>query len=118
MRWLLIVLTLCVAAWIGLFYTKTGVLISSRDYMVSDADAVEFDPTTGATDAPMGRACEYLTFAGMKRLVMINRGEWETIQREKENGARTDPALENAIIVENWRASPCPVMRSFHGVAP
>lgn len=86
--------------------------------MVSDAYAFEFDPTTGATDAPVGRSCEYLTYAGMKRLVLIDRREWDALQRENQRGGRTDPALESAIRVDDWRASPCPVLRNIGSVAP
>jgi len=111
MRWFVYVLVAGLALWAGSFATRTGVLYFSDLYMLSDAHGFEFDPTTGATDTPVGRLCFYLTYAGPWQLALIERNDWSEILHSREG--RTDPELEGIVLIDSWPESDCPAAHSF-----
>lgn len=112
LRWLIIagsgIVLLLAGAWVTSFATKTGVLFSSSDYMISDFYDFEFDPTTGATDEPVGQLCNYVSYNGVHTLILLDRNEEGAIEHARGTGDRLDPRLEHVAIVESWYGAKCP----------
>ena len=111
MRWFACLLIVLLALGVGSSVTRTGVFFHSDLYMMSDADGIAFDPTTGATEPPVGRLCFYMTYAGPWKLALIDRDQWDYIVQAR-NG-RTDPELASAVPVDEWGDSECPMFYSF-----
>jgi hypothetical protein len=111
MRWFVYPLGACLALWVGSFVTRTGVLVFDDLYMMSDADGIDFDPTTGATEPPVGRLCYYLTYAGPWQFALIDRDQWDHIIQARNGSA--DPELADYRLVDEWGDSACPVFHSF-----
>lgn|GEM_PF-4482252 len=111
MRWFVYVWVVGLALWVGSFVTRSGVLYFHDLYMMSDGDGVEFDPTTGATEPPVGRLCFYMTYAGPWKLALIDRDQWDYIIQMRNGG--TDPELAGYVLVDEWGDSECPVFYSF-----
>lgn len=109
-RWLIIVgsavALLLAGAWIWSFATKTGVLISASDYMVSDFQDGDFDPT--ATDTPIGKLCEYVSYNGVHSLILLDRNEEDAVQSLRRRDARLDTRLEYVSFVESRSEAKCP----------
>lgn len=109
-RWLIIVgsavALLLAGAGIWSFATKTGVLISASDYMVSDFHDGDFDPT--ATDTPIGKLCEYVSYNGVHSLILLDRNEEDAVESLRRRGARLDPRLEYVSFVESRFDAKCP----------
>jgi hypothetical protein len=109
-RWLIIIVSaialLLAGAWVWSFATKTGVLFSASDYMVSDLHNVEPDPT--ATDEPVGKLCEYFSYDGVHTLILLDRDEADALESARQTGDRLDPRLESVSIVESWYEAKCP----------
>ncbi|HET9230692.1 MAG TPA: hypothetical protein VFO00_05360, partial [Vitreimonas sp.] len=95
--------------------TKVGVNLywPFDDYMLSDAYDFEFDPTTGATEPIVGRRCWYLTHAGTRMLILIDRGEWTSLQQAMQSGESIDPALRTSLVVDEWYTARCPLTFKF-----
>ena len=111
MRWFVYVLVVGLALWVGSFVTRTGVLFFHDLYMMSDADGFEFDPTTGATEPPVGRLCFYMTYAGLWKLALIDRGQWDYIMQARNGSA--DPERAGQVLVDDWSDSKGPTFHSF-----
>ncbi|MBL8536786.1 MAG: hypothetical protein JNM59_05225 [Hyphomonadaceae bacterium] len=111
MRGLVYVLLACLALWAAWFATRTGVLVFEDLYMMSDADGIAFDPTTGATEPPVGRLCFYMTASGLRKFALIDREEWDFIVQARNGG--TDPELADYALVDGWTDSACPLFRAF-----
>ncbi|MBY0567050.1 MAG: hypothetical protein K2P70_07055 [Hyphomonadaceae bacterium] len=96
---------LVAAAWIASYATGRGVLVSlPRDFMVSEAFGTVFDPTTGATDTPVGYVCTYLRFDGMRTQYLVERSVWHDDQSVVHG-------LQDARMIENWTADTgCPLL--------
>lgn len=109
-RWLIILVSaialLLVGAWVWSFATKTGVLFSASDYMVSDFHNGDFDPS--ATDTPIGKLCEYVSYNGVHSLILLDRNEESAIEGLRQAGDRLDPRLDHASFVESWYDASCP----------
>lgn len=108
-RWLLIFVSaialVLAGAWVWSFATKTGVLFSASDYMVSDLHNVEPDPT--ATDEPVGKLCEYVNYSGAHTLILLDRNEEDAVQSLRRTGDHLDPRLEHVSFVESWYEAKC-----------
>lgn len=108
-RWLMItgsaIALLLAGAWLWSLATKTGVLFSTSDYMLSDFQNGQFDPT--ATDEPIGKLCEYLSYNGVHTLILLDRSEEDAIASLRRTGDRLDPRLEHVSFVEKWSAAKC-----------
>jgi hypothetical protein len=118
-RWLIIlasaVALLLASAWVWSFVTKTGVLFSASDYMVSDLSDGGFDPT--ATDEPIGKLCAYVGSNGVHSLILLDRSQAGVVDHagiaEDPDSDRLDPRLRGDVeMVDSWYDAKCPATRA------
>lgn len=119
-RWLIItgsaIAFLLAGAWAWSFATKTGVLFSASDYMVSDLHNVEPDPT--ATDEPVGKLCDYVSYNGVHSLILLDQNQADLVQIDliqdghPRPSRRYDPRLDGDVeMVDGWYSARCPATR-------
>lgn len=118
LRWLIILVSaialLLAGAYAWSFATKTGVLFSASDYMVSDFHDGDFDPT--ATDTPIGKLCEYASYNGVHTLILLDRNQAGLVDHagiaEDLSPNRFNQRLRGDVeMVDSWYNAKCPATR-------
>ncbi|MEZ5957491.1 MAG: hypothetical protein R3C27_09810 [Hyphomonadaceae bacterium] len=104
-----IIATALALAWATFFFTKTGVLISSSDYMTSDLYDLELDPT--ATDEPVGKICNYASYNGAHALILLDHSQQASLEQARQTDQRS--RLAHVELVNNWHDADCPVIRGL-----
>lgn len=112
-RWFAIigaVIALAVAStWIFSFATQKGIFLIDQDYM--DHDAYGFEPNPSTTYAPIGVRCSYLTYDGIREVILIDKNELDSIDNARRRGEYVDSRLTGAVPVDGWYDAHCPIIQ-------
>lgn len=96
---------ICLAyVWVAMYQP----LVWSRTYWWDEAFGPDLsDPS--ATTPPIGRACSYMTFSGVRTLIVLEDDYYEFLRELEALGEQVDPKANLAIHLRNWSyTSDCP----------
>jgi hypothetical protein len=105
-EWILVALAAVGSAYV--WAATQQPLVWSRVYWWEEAFGPDLsDPP--ATTPPIGRACSYVTFSGVRTVIVLGH-DYHTFVRELEaEGGSVDPQVRLAIPLSNWSyTSDCP----------